>query len=121
MSRTPTHEKGRRRSARYWGLATLLTGVGVALLMSGTTPDRLGPVGITAFFLLLMVSLFCFGMWLRSLLLSAPRSTSLLVAILFATLSVGALALNTIELQAGEIFLLLLFGVMFVIYWTKLR
>lgn len=121
MSRLPTQEKGRRRSARYWGLATLLAGGGVALLVSGTTPDRLGPVGITGFFLLLVVSLFCLGMWLRALILRTPKSTSLLIVILFASLSVGALALNTIELQVGEIFLLLMFGVTFVVYWTKLR
>jgi hypothetical protein len=121
MVRLAAHEKGRRRSARFWGLGVLGFGAAIALILTGTTPDRLGPLGITAWFLLLMAALVCLGMWLRALILRQPKSTSLLVVILFATLPVGALALNTIELQTAEIFLLLIFGVTLVIYWTKLR
>lgn len=121
MARINTEEKDRRVSARYWGLAGLAVTVVVALLLSGTTPDRLGPIGITGFFVAVVVGLFCWGMWLRALVLRSPKSTSLLAVILISTLSTGALALNTIDLQVGEIFLLLIFAVTLVIYWTKLR
>ena len=98
----------------------VLAGTTLALL-TGTTPDRVGPIGITVFFLLLSLTLFCLGMWLRSVVLAEPKSTSLLVVILASTLPVGALALNTIDLQIGEIMLLFLFSVTLIIYWTKLR
>lgn len=121
MARITTQEKDRRLTARYWGLAGVALTVVMVLLLSGTTPDRVGPIGITGFFFTLMLALFCWGMWLRALVLRSPKSTSLLAVILISTLSTGALALNTIDLQLGEIFLLLIFAVTLVIYWTKLR
>lgn len=121
MNRVSTEHKDKRKSTRYWGLASLFLAAAAATLLTNTTPDRVGPIGITVFFLVLMLGLFSSGMWLRSILFKSPKSTSLLAVILLATLSVSALALNTISIQLGEILLLLMFALTLIIYWTKLR
>lgn len=90
-------------------------------MLFNTTPDRLGPVGITAFFLLLAGTIFCLLMWLRARIFKQPTSTSLLAVILISVLGTGAVALNTIDIQAGEIFLLVVFGAMVSLYWVKIR
>lgn len=99
-----------------------LAGVGVILfLLLSTTPDRIGPIGITVFFIILLLTLISIGLLIRNGLLPQPKSASLLLAVVVPICLTGALALNTIELGIGDVVLLVLFVITFTIYWTKLR
>lgn len=91
------------------------------LFLLSTTPDRIGPTGITAFFIILLLTLVSIGLTMRLTLLHNPNSSSLLLVIVTSLAITGALALNTIEIGMGEIILLVLFIITFTIYWTKLR
>lgn len=111
----------KRKKSRLWFWLSALSLAAVGVMLFNTTPDELGPIGITVFFLLLAATLFNGLMWLRSKIFREPGSTSLLSVILIAVLGTGALALNTIEIQAGEIFLLVVFGALLSLYWLKIR
>ncbi len=118
QSRKPQDKPSRRRPWFWLGLVCWL---GFGYLLFNSTPDEAGPIGITIFFLLIATGLFASLMWLRNKLLRQPPPASLLAVLLIAALTTGALALNTIEIQAGEIFLLVVFGAMLCIYWLKVR
>jgi hypothetical protein len=106
---------------RLWFWLGLLSLAAIFYLLFGSTPDSVGPIGITIFFFLLCSVIFFGLMWLRALLFKQPSSLSLLAAALVAILSTGAVALNTIEIQTGEILLLIIFGAMLSIYWLKVK
>jgi len=94
---------------------------GLILLLLGTTPDRVGPTGITLFFLLVFASLMATGMLFRQFLAKTGGSASQLFVILASAAITSALAIGTIQLQIGDIILLALFVVTFSVYWSRLR
>ena len=93
----------------------------LVFLLLGSTPDKVGPLGITLFFLSVLVALLGIGMFFRATLLNNPKSTSLLAVILISACLVAILALNTIVLSWGDYVLVLLFIATFLLYWVKLR
>lgn len=103
-------------------IVSFMVGVVVLLiLVLSTTPDRIGPLGITVFFLVLLLTLINLGLIFRATFMPRAASSSLLLVIVTSLAITGALALNTIEIGLGEIVLLSLFTLTFGIYWTKLR
>lgn len=120
-SKTPKPKTEQKTKILPFGLS-VVAGVGIILFMLlGTTPDRIGPLGITVFFIVLLFTLFNFGVMIRNGLLKQPGSSSLLFVIVTSVALTGALALNTIELGVGDVVLLVLFVLTFTVYWTKLR
>jgi len=117
--RQPTDRQKPKRRLWFWlGAAGLPA---LSYLLFASTPDTVGPLGITTFFIILALTIFFNLMWLRSKVFQQPSSLSLLMVILISVLGTGALALNTIELQAAEILLLVAFGAMLSVYWLKVR
>jgi len=98
-----------------------LSAGGLSLLLLGTTPDEIGPLGITLFFILGFLTLASLGLLIRSQLLKLTGGASQLFVILSSAAIIGALAISTIELQTGDVVLLSLFVISFSLYWTRLR
>ena len=124
MQKTSRQERRIKTDKNHIGPFVLfaLAGIGVIFgLILSTTPDRIGPLGITLFFLTLLLTLVSIGMIIRGTFLRQPSSSSLLLVIISSIAVAGALALNTIELGIGDVILLILFVITFTIYWAKLR
>lgn len=121
-SLTENKQQLQRRRQTVASLLLLIVSLGgLGLLMFGTTPDRVGPLGITLFFILVFLGLSSLGLLIRTALLRREGSTSQLLVILSSAAITGALAIGTIELQIGDIILLSLFVISFALYWTRLR
>lgn len=114
-------DKRRRRLSAVAGVSWLLSLGGLALLLFGSTPDRVGPMGITLFFLLVFISLLAMGTLIRLRFKSGHSGAGQLLIVLLAAAVTSALAINTIELQIGDVILLGLFILTFSVYWTRLR
>ena len=114
-------KKHRKRSLILISIWLFVSITGLILLLLGTTPDRVGPTGITLFFLLIFASIMALGMLLRHFLAKTGGSASQLSVILVSAAITSALAIGTIQLQIGDILLLALFVVTFSVYWSRLR
>lgn len=102
-------------------LVVLILSSLVIYTLLGTTPDRVGPVGITGLFILLLLLSINLGMLIRSIILDQPSSLSALFVVLLSIGAVALLALNTISVGIGDVFLIAIFVVLFMVYWSKLR
>lgn len=121
MENQPRPPRVNKTQKRFWFWLGLLGLFGLSYILLASTPDNVGPIGITVFFILTGLTLFTLLMWVRARVLSEPTSISLLTAVIISVLSTGALALNTIDIQIGEILLLVIFGAMLCVYWLKVR
>lgn len=97
----------------------LLSLIGLALVLFGTTPQRIGPFGITLFFLLVLLNLFALTMLLRSIV--APNSRIVLIIGVVLSLSlVSGLVLNIVNLGVGDVVLLSVLSATVVFYLYRL-
>lgn len=110
-----------KKNIHFDSAMTLLSAVLLGVLLFNTSPDRIGPIGITITFVLLLVLLVSFGMLIIDLISNNPSQNSRLLIIILAVFLVSVIALNTVALGWGDAILFALFASIFFMYWVRLR
>lgn len=93
--------------------------IGILLsLLTGTTPERVGPFGITAFFIIVLLISVLTVRLITSLFFSRPMSAVLRWVLSFCL--TGYLALGTVEVGLGDSVLLLMLIAVSGFYWARI-